>query len=489
MKATFKNPIKWMFAAGVLVAASASFAQVTLYQDNNFQGSAFTTQQAVGDFQRFGFNDRASSVVVASERWEVCDGQRFSGRCVVLRPGRYPSLAAMGLNDRVSSVRAINNNARVDDDRYAPLPGTGQGNAQVVFYENENYQGRSFTAQSQIDDFTRYGYNDRASSVVVLGDRWEVCNDVRFGGRCVVLRPGRYPSLAAMGLNDRVSSVRAINNNARVDDDRYAPLPGTGQGNSQVVFYENENYQGQSFTAQTQIDDFTRYGFNDRASSVVVLGDRWEACNDVRFGGRCVVLRPGRYPSLAAMGLNDRVSSVRDVGYDTRISDERYAPAPPMVYDNRKRNDEQLYTVNVSSVRAVMGPAEQRCWTESAPVAPAAPVRAGPNVGAAIVGGLLGGVLGHQVGGGTGKTVATVGGALAGAALGGYVIGRVEPGQAVAQNVQRCDTVSGQPGQPGQVQPSYYDVTYYFRGQEHHAQMTSAPGSSITVNGQGEPRV
>ncbi len=377
MKATFKAPIKWMLTAAALVAASASFAQVTLYQDNNFQGSAFTTQRAVGDFQRFGFNDRASSVVVAGQRWEVCESARFSGRCVVLRPGRYPSLAAMGLNDRVSSVRAINKNAQVDDDRYAPLPGTGQRNAQVVFYENENYQGRSFTAQ-------------------------------------------------------------------------------------------------------TQIDDFTRYGFNDRASSVVVMGDRWEACNDVRFGGRCVVLRPGRYPSLAAMGLNDRVSSVRDVGYDARISDDRYAPAPPMVYDNRRRNDEQLYTVNVSSVRAVTGPAEQRCWTESAPVAP---VRTGPNVPGAIVGGLLGGVLGHQVGGGTGKTVATVGGAVAGAALGGYVIGRGEPGQAVAQNVQRCDTVSGQ------AQPSYYDVTYFFRGQEHHAQMTSAPGSSITVNGQGEPRV
>jgi uncharacterized protein YcfJ len=174
------------------------------------------------------------------------------------------------------------------------------------------------------------------------------------------------------------------------------------------------------------------------------------------------------------------------VGYDTRISDERYAPPPPMVYDNRRRNDEQLYTVNVSSVRSVMGPAEQRCWTESAPVAPVAPARAAPNVGAAIVGGLLGGILGHQVGGGTGKTVATVGGAVAGAALGGYVIGRGEPGQPVAQNVQRCDTASGQ---PGQVQPAYYDVTYFFRSQEHHVQMTSAPGPTITVNGQGEPRV
>ena len=361
--------------------------------------------------------------------------------------------------------------------------------AQVTFFQDNNFQGAAFTTERSIGDFRRFGFNDRASSVVVAGQRWEVCDDVRFSGRCTVLRPGRYPSLAAMGLNDRVASVRAINRNTHVDDNRYAPLPAPypspGAGIGQVVFYENEDFRGQTFTAQNQVDDFTRYGFNDRASSAVVLGDRWEACNDVRFGGRCVVLRPGRYPSLAAMGMNDRVSSVRAVGHDAPVSDDRYAPPPPLAYDNRRRNDEQLYNVNVSTVRAVMGPAEQRCWMEAAPVAP---TRTNPNVGAAILGGLIGGILGHQVGGGTGKTVATVGGAVAGAAVGANV-GKSEQGQAQAQNVQRCENTSGQPGQVNQQQPAYYDVTYNFRGQEHRAQMTSAPGPTITVNGQGEPRV
>jgi uncharacterized protein YcfJ len=374
------------------------------------------------------------------------------------------------------------------------LATAGASFAQVTLFQDNNYQGAAFTSEQSVADFQRFGFNDRASSVVVAGQRWEVCEDVRFSGRCVVLRPGRYPSLAAMGLNDRVSSVRVVNRNTRVDDDRYAPLPApyaaSGAGNSQVVFYENEDFRGRTFTAQNQVDDFTRYGFNDRASSVVVLGDRWEACNDVRFGGRCVVLRPGRYPSLAAMGMNDRVSSVRAVGYDARVSDDRYAPAPPMVYDNRRRNDEQLYTVNVSTVRAVMGAAEQRCWTEAAPVSP---TRANPNVGGAILGGLIGGILGHQVGGGTGKTVATLGGAAAGAVVGNRIgNGQQGQGQAVEQNVQRCENASGQPVQPGQVSqqpPAYYDVTYNFRGQDHRVQMTSAPGPTITVNGQGEPRV
>src|SRR5688572_1728227 len=40
--------------------------------------------------------------------------------------------------------------------------------AQVVFYEREGFDGRSFTAQRQINDFSRHGFNDRASSVVVM---------------------------------------------------------------------------------------------------------------------------------------------------------------------------------------------------------------------------------------------------------------------------------------------------------------------------------
>jgi len=66
-------------------------------------------------------------------------------------------------------VRAVSANARIDDQRYAPAPVA----AQVTFYEGENFFGRSFTTDKQIGSFRRPGFNDRASSVVVLGDRWK----------------------------------------------------------------------------------------------------------------------------------------------------------------------------------------------------------------------------------------------------------------------------------------------------------------------------
>src|SRR6476659_2578443 len=100
-----------------------------------------------------------------------------------------------------------------------------QAFADITFYENEGFSGRSFSANATVRNFERAGFNDRASSVIVMRDRWEICEDARFSGRCVVLRPGRYPSLASMGLNDRASSVRIVASNARVDDGRYAPAP------------------------------------------------------------------------------------------------------------------------------------------------------------------------------------------------------------------------------------------------------------------------
>lgn len=350
-----------------------------------------------------------------------------------------------------------------------------QASAQVTFYEYDNFQGRSFTTGRQINDFARNGFNDRASSVVVVGERWEVCEDLRFGGRCVVLRPGRYASLSMMSLNDRVSSVRPVNRNSRVNDMRYAPAPVAAQ----AVFYEHENFAGRTFTADQPMNDLGRFGFNDRASSVVVFGDRWEVCADSRFNGQCVVLLPGRYPSLAAMGMSDRISSVRAVDWNARVDEHRNAPAPAAVYDNRRRNEERLFEAYVTSVRAVVGTAGQRCWTEREQVVQS---QDNPNVGAAIAGALIGGVLGHQVGGGAGKDLATVGGAVAGAAV-GVNVARNNAGQAVStQNVQRCVN------EPSQARPAYWDVSYTFRGQGHRVQMTSAPGPTITVNAQGEPR-
>jgi len=158
---------------------------------------------------------------------------------------------------------------------------------------------------------------------------------------------------------------------------------------------------------------------------------------------------------------------------------QRLAAAAPAVIDYRRRENEPLYEASVTSVRAVVGPPQQRCWVERQVVETASP---GINVPGAVVGGVVGGILGHQIGGGRGQDVATGIGAATGAVVGANV-GRDASGTVYTQDVQRCATVSTGAAL------DYWDVTYNFRGYEHHLQTTNLPGATILVNAQGEPRV
>jgi uncharacterized protein YcfJ len=246
---------------------------------------------------------------------------------------------------------------------------------------------------------------------------------------------------------------------------------------AQVTLYQEESFYGPTFSVTTPINNLDRIGFNDRASSAIVDRGSWEVCEDSNFRGRCMVLRPGQYPSLGAMGLNNRISSLRRVSGPNYA----YAPPPPPVapppYPYYPRSGERRFEADVVAVRAVTGPPEQRCWTEPQQIV----TQSQPNIGGAILGGVLGGVLGHQIGGGRGNDVATALGAVGGAAVGANVN---RGGQAAyTQNVQRCSAV------PGSAQVAYYDVTYLFRGATHRAQLAFPPGPTLTVNGRGEPRV
>ena len=99
---------------------------ITFFQQDGFGGRWFSTDRAIRNFNRFGFNDVANSVKVRGGRWEVCTAPRFEGRCVVLRRGDYPSLREAGLEDRISSARPLQRGNRYYDQRdaydRAPVP-------------------------------------------------------------------------------------------------------------------------------------------------------------------------------------------------------------------------------------------------------------------------------------------------------------------------------------------------------------------------------
>lgn len=251
----------------------------------------------------------------------------------------------------------------------------------------------------------------------------------------------------------------------------------SAQALAQITLYENDGWRGRTFATEKEVRDLNWFGFNDRASSVIVEGGQWELCDEADFGGKCMILRRGNYASLSDMGMNDRISSLRPVGHRERYDNEGPPPQPEPAYEYRRRPSEDVFQAPVTSVHAIFGAAGQRCWVEHQQVVDSG---RNSNAGGAVVGALLGGVLGHQVGGGRGRDVATVGGALAGAVIGSNV-NTQQGDEGYGRDVRRCETVPNQT-------PESWDVTYEFRGYQHRIQTRYAPGASILVNGDGEPR-
>jgi uncharacterized protein YcfJ len=101
------HSVKFALGAIALAAAAQAGAQITFYENEGFRGRTYSTDRSIDDLRSSRMSDRASSVIVESGRWVVCDERRFEGRCALLRRGSYDSLQRMGLNDRISSVRSV----------------------------------------------------------------------------------------------------------------------------------------------------------------------------------------------------------------------------------------------------------------------------------------------------------------------------------------------------------------------------------------------
>lgn len=80
-----------------------------------------------------------------------------------------------------------------------------------------------------------------------------------------------------------------------------------------ITFYEGEGFQGQRAVITGSVANLANTGFNDRASSVIVREGAWEVCDEAHYRGACVMLQPGRYRSLREAGLDNRISSARQL--------------------------------------------------------------------------------------------------------------------------------------------------------------------------------
>ncbi|CDQ81026.1 unnamed protein product [Oncorhynchus mykiss] len=173
---------------------------------------------------------------------------------------------------------------------------------QIIFYEDKNFQGRSYEASNDCPELT--SHLSRCNSCRVESGCFMVYERPNFMGHQMLVRRGEYPDnqrLMGMSQSDCIRSSRLI------------PMH---KGNFMMRIYEKENFGGQMHEMMDDCDSIQeRYRMSD-CQSCNVMDGHWLMYEQPHFRGRMIYLRPGEYRSLRDMGLGPvdmRIGSIRRI--------------------------------------------------------------------------------------------------------------------------------------------------------------------------------
>ena len=165
----------------------------TLYTEPEFKGKSFRIYLEEADLTTLGIDNQVSSIVVHSGVWLFYENIGFTGKGLYMRPGSYPNLQKWGMNDRFSSCRGLT-----------------EGRHQIYFFADEKFSGRILNLSQSNPDFIKEGFNDMASSMIVLGGSWTVYKALDYEKPLGTFAPGFHTSLERHGADNVVSSVKLV---------------------------------------------------------------------------------------------------------------------------------------------------------------------------------------------------------------------------------------------------------------------------------------
>lgn len=171
---------------------------ISVFQDENFRGRSASFRRDVPDLRKFGMNDRISSLRVApGELWEICEHPNYEGRCQTFS-GDERDLRRVGWQDRVTSLRRV---GRRPGEGYPPDREGG-----LILYSDRFFRGDARPLRRAVEDMRRIGFDDRAESVRVGNEPWELCEHPNFR-RCQLVDRD-LENLDDLRLSRKITSAR-----------------------------------------------------------------------------------------------------------------------------------------------------------------------------------------------------------------------------------------------------------------------------------------
>ncbi|XP_018415884.1 PREDICTED: gamma-crystallin 1-like [Nanorana parkeri] len=169
---------------------------------------------------------------------------------------------------------------------------------QIVFYEDRNFQGRSYECNSDSSDLS--SYFNHCNSIRVENGNWILYEHPNYRGHQYFLRKGEYPDFQQwLGYNDSIRSCR---------------LTPQHRGPFRLNVYEREDFKGQMMEFTEDCPHvFEQFRYND-INSCHVHDGYWMFYEEPNYRGRQYYLRPGEYRKYSDWGAsNSRIGSFRRV--------------------------------------------------------------------------------------------------------------------------------------------------------------------------------
>ncbi|XP_062390329.1 gamma-crystallin M1-like [Sardina pilchardus] len=171
----------------------------------------------------------------------------------------------------------------------------------IVFYEDKNFQGRSYECMSDCSDMS--SYLSRCHSCRVESGCFMIYERPNFMGNQFYLRRGEYSDMQRM-----------MGSNMNFDTFRSCRMIPHHRGQFRMRIYERESFGGQMMELMDDCDSIMdRYRMSD-CQSCNVMDGHWLMYEQPHFRGRMMYMRPGEYRSFRDMGMsNMRFMSMRRI--------------------------------------------------------------------------------------------------------------------------------------------------------------------------------
>ncbi|CAL8322629.1 unnamed protein product [Merluccius merluccius] len=171
---------------------------------------------------------------------------------------------------------------------------------QITFYEDRNFQGRSYECMNDCADMSSYlSRCHSCRSCRVDSGCFMVYDRTNYMGNQYFMKRGEYSDyMSMMGMRDCIRSCRMI------------PMH---RGQFRMKIYERENFGGQSHEMMEDCDNIQDHYRMSDCQSCHVMDGHWLMYEQPQYRGRMMYMRPGEYRSFREMMSGQRFMSMRRI--------------------------------------------------------------------------------------------------------------------------------------------------------------------------------